>query len=98
MRPLSEDVPIGSNEVSLPRLHERSREIFRQIVKTYLDTGEPVGSLNLSRIIPMTLSPASVRNVMQDLEQLGVIYAPHTSAGRAHPWRGAPLFAGRRAV
>src|SRR6185503_5695200 len=47
-----------------------------------LATGEPVGSRNISRLIPMTLSAASVRNVMSDLEQLGLIYAPHTSAGR----------------
>ena len=63
-------------------LNERSREIFRLIVESYLATGEPVGSRNLSRILPMTLSPASVRNVMSDLEQLGLVYAPHTSAGR----------------
>src|SRR6185312_14175005 len=78
----SHDVPIGTTNVSLAALNERSREIFRQIVESYLTTGEPVGSRNLSRILPMTLSPASVRNVMSDLEQLGLIYAPHTSAGR----------------
>jgi heat-inducible transcriptional repressor len=71
MRSVSQDIPIGSIEISLAQLNERSREIFRQIVDTYLTTGEPVGSRNLSRRIPMTLSPASVRNVMQDLEQLG---------------------------
>jgi heat-inducible transcriptional repressor len=70
------------NQLGLAQLNERSREIFRQIVESYLTTGEPVGSRNLSRILPMTLSPASVRNVMSDLEQLGLIYAPHTSAGR----------------
>jgi heat-inducible transcriptional repressor len=78
----SHDVPIGVNQLGLAQLNERSREIFRQIVESYLATGEPVGSRNLSRILPMTLSPASVRNVMSDLEQLGLIYAPHTSAGR----------------
>ncbi len=66
----------------LPQLDERSREIFRRIVEGYLTSGEPLGSRNLSRIIPMTLSPASIRNVMSDLEALGLIYAPHTSAGR----------------
>ncbi len=76
------DVPIGSTLVSLAQLDERSREIFRQIVESYLATGEPVGSRNISRLIPMTLSPASVRNVMADLEALGLVYAPHTSAGR----------------
>jgi heat-inducible transcriptional repressor len=54
----------------LRQLNERSREIFRRIVETYLETGEPVGSRNLSRALPMTLSPASVRNVMSDLEGL----------------------------
>ena len=66
----------------LQTLDRRSREIFKRIVDQYLDTGEPVGSRNISRILPMSLSPASVRNVMADLEQLGLIYAPHTSAGR----------------
>ncbi len=78
----SHDVPLAASQLSLAQLNERSREIFRQIVESYLTTGEPVGSRNLSRILPMTLSPASVRNVMSDLEQLGLVYAPHTSAGR----------------
>src|SRR6476660_5804918 len=67
---------------ALQGLDRRSREIFKRIVDSYLETGEPVGSRNLSRILPMSLSPASVRNVMADLEQLGLVYAPHTSAGR----------------
>ncbi len=92
MRAVSQDVPIGSNGISLAQLNERSREIFRQIVESYLETGEPVGSRNLARIIPMTLSPASVRNVMQDLEQLGLIYAPHTSAGRLPTELGLRFF------
>ena len=66
----------------LAGLDARSREIFRRIVESYLASGEPVGSRHLSRILPMPLSPASVRNVMQDLEELGLVYAPHTSAGR----------------
>jgi heat-inducible transcriptional repressor len=78
----SHDLPLAASQLSLGQLNERSREIFRQIVESYLATGEPVGSRNLSRILPMTLSPASVRNVMSDLEQLGLVYAPHTSAGR----------------
>src|SRR5213595_2713283 len=76
----------------LAQLNERSREIFRQIVESYLATGEPVGSRNLARLIPMTLSPASVRNVMADLEQLGLVYAPHTSAGRLPTERGLRFF------
>jgi heat-inducible transcriptional repressor len=86
------DVPIGANQVGLAQLNERSREIFRQVVESYLATGEPVGSRNLSRIIPMTLSPASVRNVMSDLEQLGLVYAPHTSAGRLPTEKGLRFF------
>jgi heat-inducible transcriptional repressor len=83
----------AQNAVSgLRQLNERSREIFRQIVETYLATGEPVGSRNLSRSLPMTLSPASVRNVMADLEALGLIYAPHTSAGRLPTETGLRLF------
>ena len=66
----------------LANLDARAREIFRRIVDTYLASGEPIGSRHLSRILPVSLSPASVRNVMQDLEELGLIYAPHTSAGR----------------
>jgi heat-inducible transcriptional repressor len=76
----------------LRELNERYREIFRSIVETYLATGEPVGSRNLSRYLPMTLSPASVRNVMSDLEGLGLIYAPHVSAGRIPTHTGLRLF------
>ena len=77
---------------ALTTLNVRSREIFRNIVDAYLSTGEPVGSRNLSRMLPMSLSPASVRNVMQDLEELGLIYAPHASAGRLPTQQGLRLF------
>ncbi len=73
-------------------LDDRSREIFRSIVESYLETGEPVGSRNLSRLLPMSLSPASVRNVMSDLEELGLIYAPHVSAGRLPTQSGLRFF------
>jgi heat-inducible transcriptional repressor len=89
---LSHDVPIGATQVSLAQLNERSRDIFRQIVESYLATGEPVGSRNISRLITTPLSPASVRNVMSDLEQLGLIYAPHTSAGRLPTETGLRFF------
>src|SRR5437588_6547243 len=92
IRPIFHDVPIGSTEVSLGQLNERSREIFRQIVESYLATGEPVGSRNISRLITPPYSPASVRNVMSDLEQLGLIYAPHTSAGRLPTELGLRFF------
>ena len=78
----SHDIPIGTAQISLAQLSERSRDIFRQIVESYLATGEPVGSRNISRLLQVSLSPASVRNVMSDLEQLGLVFAPHTSAGR----------------
>jgi heat-inducible transcriptional repressor len=89
---VSQDVPIGRSQISLAQLNERSREIFRQIVESYLTTGEPLGSRNLSRLITTPLSPASVRNVMADLEQLGLIYAPHTSAGRLPTELGLRFF------
>ncbi|WP_299819455.1 heat-inducible transcriptional repressor HrcA [uncultured Roseibium sp.] len=73
---------VGENALSLSELDKRSREIFRSIVETYLETGEPVGSRNVSRSLSMSLSPASVRNVMTDLEHLGLLHSPHTSAGR----------------
>lgn len=73
-------------------LNERSREIFRQIVDAYIMTGDPVGSATLSQKIQMSLSPASVRNVMADLENSGLIYSPYTSAGRIPTEVGLRLF------
>ena len=77
---------------ALSALNERAREIFRQIVESYVTTGEPVGSRNLARILPMSLSPASIRNVMADLEHSGLIFAPHTSAGRLPTEMGLRFF------
>jgi heat-inducible transcriptional repressor len=73
-------------------LSERSREIFRQIVDAYVATGEPVGSRTLSRRLAVALSPATVRNVMADLEDAGLLFAPHTSAGRVPTNAGMRLF------
>jgi heat-inducible transcriptional repressor len=73
-------------------LNDRSRAILRQIVESYLATGEPVGSRNLSRVLPMSLSPASIRNVMSDLEHHGLIFSPHTSAGRIPTQSGLRMF------
>lgn len=76
----------------LDEIDARSREVFRRIVEAYLETGEPVGSRSVSRLLPMQLSPASVRNVMTDLEERGLIYAPHTSAGRLPTQSGLRMF------
>ena len=70
-------------------LDQRSRDIFRRLVDTYLETGEPVGSRTIARILPSNLSPASVRNVMMDLEDAGLIFSPHTSAGWCRPSRAS---------
>jgi len=83
-------IPIAQDQFA--SLDERSREIFRRIVESYLETGEPLGSRNLSRLLPMSLSPASVRNVMSDLEELGLIYSPHISAGRLPTHSGLRFF------
>ena len=69
-------------------LNVRSREILQQIVDTYVETGEPTGSRTISRRIGDVLSPATIRNVMADLEEAGLLYAPHTSAGRLPTDRG----------
>ena len=76
----------------ISELNERSREIFRLIVDGYVQTGEPVGSRTLSRLLAQNLSPATIRNVMADLEEAGLLYAPHTSAGRLPTEAGLRLF------
>lgn len=76
----------------LEALSARSQDIFRRLVERYIETGEPVGSRALSKMLDMQLSPASVRNVMADLEELGLIAAPHTSAGRAPTQEGLRFF------
>ncbi len=76
----------------ISKLNERSREIFGQIVETYVKTGEPIGSRNLARRLSVDLSPATIRNVMADLEDAGLLFAPHTSAGRLPTETGLKLF------
>lgn len=76
---------------SLSALDERARDIFRKIVESYLETGEPVGSRTLSRG-GVQLSPASIRNTMQDLTAAGLLGAPHASAGRLPTHAGLRLF------
>lgn len=76
----------------IPELSARARDIFRVVVESYLGSGAPVGSRTISRLAGLNLSPASIRNVMQDLEELGLLAAPHTSAGRMPTETGLRLF------
>jgi heat-inducible transcriptional repressor len=81
-----------SEKPGIAGLDQRSREIFRNLVETYLATGEPVGSRTISKALTAQLSPASIRNVMMDLEDTGLIYSPHTSAGRMPTEAGLRFF------
>jgi len=81
-----------STENLIGGLSERAREVFRQIVDAYVETGEPVGSRTVSRRLGLGLSPATIRNVMADLEDAGLLFAPHTSAGRLPTDLGLRLF------
>lgn len=78
--------------MSVAELNKRSLDIFREIVDAYVETGEPVGSRTLSKRIKTPLSPATIRNIMSDLEEAGLLYAPHTSAGRLPTAEGLKLF------
>ncbi|HSO42325.1 MAG TPA: heat-inducible transcriptional repressor HrcA [Rhodospirillales bacterium] len=78
--------------MSISELSARSREVFRELVDAYLETGEPVGSRTLSRRLSLALSPATIRNVMADLEDTGLLFAPHASAGRLPTEAGLRLF------
>jgi len=76
----------------LDEMSERSREVFRHVVESYLETGEPVGSRTLARALSENVSAATIRNVMQDLEIMGLLAAPHVSAGRLPTHLGLRLF------
>ena len=73
-------------------LNDRARDVFRSVVESYIDSGAPIGSRTISKLAGINLSPASIRNVMQDLEELGLLAAPHTSAGRMPTDIGLRLF------
>ena len=73
-------------------LDERKRKILKAIIQTYLDTGEPVGSRTISKYTDLNLSSATIRNEMSDLEELGYILQPHTSAGRIPSDKGYRLY------
>ncbi len=76
----------------VPGLDPRAAAVLREIVEEYVETGDPVGSRTLSRRLPIPLSPATIRNVMADLTEAGLLFAPHTSAGRLPTDRGLRLF------
>ena len=77
---------------SIGEMSDRARDVFRMVVEAYLESGHPVGSRTISRTSSLNLSPASIRNVMQDLEESGLLAAPHTSAGRIPTESGLRLF------
>ena len=76
----------------LNELNDRSREVFRRVVEGYLESGEPVGSRSLTRELSEKVSAATIRNVMQDLEYLGLLDSPHVSAGRVPTQQGLRMF------
>jgi heat-inducible transcriptional repressor len=76
----------------LTDLNDRARDVFRVVVESYLNTGAPIGSRTIAHLSGLNLSPASIRNVMQDLEEAGLLAAPHTSAGRMPTEIGLRLF------
>ena len=90
--PLADTTPGPRQTASVSELSERAREVLRLVVESYVETGEPVGSRALTRKITETLSPATIRNIMADLQDLGLLYAPHTSAGRLPTDAGLRLF------
>src|SRR5699024_11466528 len=73
-------------------LDERKRKILKAIIQTYLETGEPVGSRTISKYTDLNLSSATIRNEMSDLEEMGYILQPHTSAGRIPSDQGYRLY------
>jgi len=81
-----------SIENSDKALSERAQYLLKALVERYIRDGEPVGSRTLSRDSGLDLSPASIRNIMADLEELGFVVAPHTSAGRIPTVKGYRLF------
>ncbi len=83
---------MSQNENILSDMNDRTREVFRRIVEGYLESGEPVGSRTLTRSLSEKISPATVRNVMQDLEILGLLDSPHISAGRIPTELGLRMF------
>ena len=73
-------------------MDDRAKLLLKALVERYIADGQPVGSRTLSKASGLELSPATIRNVMSDLEELGLIVSPHTSAGRIPTARGYRLF------
>src|SRR5688572_32461114 len=88
------DPPRGDapRDTAIAALSKRSRDVLRHVIEHYMDSGEPVGSRTISRVGGVDLSPASIRNVMSDLEEVGLLFAPHASAGRLPTDLGMRLF------
>lgn len=83
---------MNENSKLLAEMDERSREVFRRVVEGYLENGNPVGSRTLTRAMSEKISAATIRNVMQDLEFLGLLNSPHVSAGRVPTQLGLRMF------
>src|SRR5215471_21502433 len=75
-----------------PRLDSRARQLLRTLIAQYIADGQPVGSRTLARNSGLDVSPATIRNVMSDLEEFGLVAAPHTSAGRVPTSQGYRVF------
>ena len=83
---------MSDNSQLLSEMNDRTREVFRRVVQGYLDSGDPVGSRTLTRTMSEKVSAATVRNVMSDLEFMGLLGSPHTSAGRIPTQQGLRMF------
>lgn len=90
---MQENAPrMSEGSTILAELNDRSREVFRRVVEGYLSSGDPVGSRTLTRTMSEKVSAATIRNVMQDLEYMGLLGSPHVSAGRVPTQRGLRMF------
>ena len=83
---------MNTKKTVISELSDRSREIFMKIVESYVETGDPIGSRSLSEQLSTNLSPATIRNIMADLENNGLLFAPHISAGRLPTDLGLKIF------
>lgn len=89
---ISKPIDMSKNYQQIDHLSERDRSILKQIIESYISTGEPIGSKQVSQSLALDISSATIRNVMADLEELGLIYAPHISAGRLPTQLGLRFF------